>query len=197
VKLSGAVTVTAGLVCLVLVILVAWALATYNRLVRLRNQVEASWAQIAVQLKRRFDLVPSLVETVRGAAGHERGTLEAVMAARSAVMRAPQKPGFSAPVAERSAAEGALGAALGRLFALTESYPELRANENFRALQAELAATEDKIAYARQFYNSAVQTFNTAVQTLPTSLVAAVTGFREHEFFAAVGDEHGPVQVRF
>jgi LemA protein len=192
-NVSTLFAVTGGLVCLLVVVAVAWGLVAYNRLVRLRNQVQASWAQVDVQLKRRYDLIPNLVETVRGYATHERGTLEAVIAARGAAVNAAQTPG----VADRSAAEGALTQALGRLFALAESYPQLRASENFSALQAELSSTEDKIAYARQFYNSAVQSYNNAVQTVPTNLVAMVGGFREHEFFGAVGEERGPVQVRF
>lgn len=188
-------TVTAvvgGIVCVLLIVLVALLVATYNRLVRLRNQVDASWAQIDVQLKRRYDLIPNLVESVRGYAAHERGTLDAVVAARGNAMNAVQ-----AGVAGRAEAEGALTAALGRLFAVAEAYPDLKANQNFAALQAELATTEDKIAYARQFFNSAVQTYNNAVQTLPTNLVAAVAGFRSRDFYQVAGDERGPVRVRF
>jgi len=186
-------TLAGGLLCLLAVIIVGWVVVAYNRLVRLRNQVEASWAQIDVQLKRRYDLVPNLVETVRGYAAHERGTLDAVVAARGSAITAAQTPG----VADRAAAESALTATLGRLFALAEAYPDLKANQNFLALQAELGNTEDKIAYARQFYNSAVQTFNNAVQTLPTNVIAGIGGFRAKEFFEAAGGERGPVQVRF
>ena len=169
---EGAGIVVGALVCLVAVILIGWALASYNKLVRLRNQVDASWAQIDVQLKRRYDLIPNLVETVKGYAAHERGTLDAVVAARGGAIATAQKPG----VADRAAAENMLSQALGRLFALAEAYPDLKANQNFAALQAELATTEDKIAYARQFYNSAVQTFNTTVQTLPTNIIAGMGG---------------------
>jgi LemA protein len=193
--MSGGVVVgiVGGLVCLLAVIVAGWALATYNRLVRQRNQVQASWAQVDVQLKRRYDLIPNLVESVKGYAAHERGTLDAVVSARSGAMAAAQAPG----VAGRAAAEGALTQALGRLFALAEAYPALKANQNFAALQAELANTEDRIAYARQFYNSAVQTLNTSVQTVPTNFVAGVGGFREMDFYQVAGEERGPVQVRF
>src|SRR2546421_4349800 len=179
-------------VCLVVVLLIAWALMTYNKLVRQRNQVDAAWAQIDVQLKRRYDLIPNLVETVKGYAAHERGTLDAVVQARnSAVSVAGQGP------AARAQAENALTQTLGRLFALAEAYPNLKANENFLGLQGELATTEDKIAYARQFFNSAVQTYNTSVQSIPSNIVAGVGGFRTRDLFQAVGDERGPVQVRF
>jgi LemA protein len=190
----GAVAAAAGgLVCVLGVVLIAWAVITYNRLVRLRNQVDASWAQIDVQLKRRYDLIPNLVETVQGYAAHERGTLDAVVTARGNAMAAAQTPGLT----DRAEAENVLTQTLGWLFALAEAYPDLKANQNFGALQAELANTEDKIAYARQFFNSAVQTFNTAVQSLPTNIIAGVGGFRAKDFFQAASGERGPVQVRF
>jgi LemA protein len=190
---GGLVAVLGGLVCLLVVIMIVWAAVAYNRLVRLRNQADSSWAQIDVQLKRRYDLIPNLVETVKGYAAHERGTLEAVVAARGSAINAAQAPG----TAGRAEAEGALTQALGRLFALAEAYPDLKANQNFSALQSELSQTEDKIAYARQFFNSAVQSYNTAVQTLPTNVIAGIGGFRTREFFTADGGERGPVQVRF
>ncbi|WP_239140698.1 LemA family protein [Plantactinospora endophytica] len=167
------------------------ALRGYNRLVRLRAQVRASWAQVDVQLRRRHSLIPNLVETVRGYAAHERATLEAVTAARVAAMATPG----STP--ERVAVEGALTQALGRLFAVAEAYPHLRASANFGELQRELAGTEDKIAYARQFYNTAVQSLNTAVETLPTNVIAGLGGFRAERYFEAVGDERADVPVRF
>ncbi|HEY2675047.1 MAG TPA: LemA family protein [Rugosimonospora sp.] len=180
------------LVCLVLVLVIAWALLSYNKLVRQRNQVDAAWAQIDVQLKRRYDLIPNLVETVRGYAAHERGTLDAVVQARnSAAAAAPAGP------VPRSQAENALTQTLGRLFALAEAYPALKANENFLGLQGELSGTEDKIAYARQFYNSAVQTYNTSIQSVPTNLIASIRGFGGRDLFQAMGGERGPVQVRF
>ena len=180
--------VAGGLVVLLLLI---WVVTSFNKLVRQRNQVRAAWAQTDVQLKRRYDLIPNLVETVKGYAGHERATLEAVTAARTNAM------GAQGGVAERAEAENALTATLGRLFALSEAYPDLKANQNFLALQRELATTEDKIAYARQFYNSAVQTLNNSVQSLPTNFVAGLGGFKEEPYFEAAGGERGPVQVRF
>jgi LemA protein len=181
-----------GLVCLLVVVLLIWTMVSYNRLVRQRNQVEASWAQIDVQLKRRTDLIPNLVETVKGYAAHEKGTLDAVIQARNTAVAA----GNADPGA-RAQAENAVTQTLGRLFALAEAYPNLKANENFMALQGELANTEDKIAYARQFYNSAVQTYNNATQTMPTNLIAGMLGFRPKEFFETPEGERGPVQVRF
>ena len=172
-----------------------WAIATYNKLVRRRNQVTASWAQIDVQLKRRHDLIPNLVETVKGYAGHERATLEAVIAARSRAVELTG--GQEAGVAQRAQVESALSATLGRLFALAESYPDLKANHNFSALQSELAGTEDKIAYARQFYNTAVQGLQDVVTSFPSSIVAAVTGVKAAPYFQATGAEQAPVQVRF
>jgi LemA protein len=180
------------LFCLVVVLVIGWGLAAYNKLVRQRNQVDAAWAQIDVQLKRRYDLIPNLVETVKGYAAHERGTLDAVIQARNtAVTVAGQGP------AARAQAENALTQTLGRLFALAEAYPNLKANQNFLGLQEELSGTEDKIAYARQFYNSAVQTYNTSTQSIPTNIIAGLGGFRPRDLFQAVGDERGPVQVRF
>lgn len=181
-----------GLGCLLLAILLIWALVAYNRLVRQRNQVSASWAQIDVQLTRRHDLIPNLVEAVKGYAGHERATLEAVVAARTGAVQAA-----GSEVAERAGAENLLTEALGRLFALSEAYPDLKANQNFAALQQELAATEDKIAYARQFYNSAVQTLTNTIQSVPTNLVAGLSGFHPLDYFEAAGTERGPVQVQF
>ena len=179
-------------ILVVVVLLVIYAIALYNGLVRNRNRVDNAWAQIEVQLKRRRDLIPNLVETVKGYAAHERGTLDAVVQARnSAVAAAGQGAGT------RAEAENALTQTLGRLFALAEAYPNLKANENFMSLQGELSGTEDKIAYARQFYNSAVQTYNTSTQSIPTNIVAGIGGFRARDLFEAVGDERGPVQVRF
>jgi LemA protein len=187
---------TFGLVIVIaavaLVAVLVWFIATYNRLIRQRNQVRASWAQTDVQLKRRHDLIPNLVETVKGYATHERGTLEAVVAARSGAVAAAQGAGV-----DREQAENLLTQTLGRLFALAEAYPQLKANQNFGALQAELAVTEDKIAYARQFYNSAVQTLQNTTQSFPSSIVAGMTGIRAPEYFQAEAAAQGPVQVRF
>ena len=174
------------------VLLLVWFIATYNRLIRRRNQVQASWAQIDVQLKRRYDLIPNLVETVRGYAAHEAGTLEAVVRARgTAVASAGADP------AARAAAETALTSALGRLLALAEAYPNLQANANFRELQGELANTEDKIAYARQFYNDTVRSYNTSLQSFPTNMIAKQFGFSAREYYEAGDESRGPVQVKF
>ena len=165
------------IVLVVIVALIVIALITlYNRFVRLRNRVDNSWAQIEVQLKRRWDLIPNLVETVRGYAAHERGTFEAVTEARANAQRA-QGP------AETAAAEGILGQALGRLFAVAEAYPELQADENFRQLQTELAETENRIAISRQVYNDTVLTYNNAIQTFPGVALAGPFGFAKREFF--------------
>ena len=181
----AAVVVVVGLV-------LGWAIGTYNRLVKQRNQVRAAGGQVDVQLRRRHELIPNLVESVKGYAAHERSTLDAVVAARSQAV-ATEGSGRSA----QAAAENALTQSLGRLFALAEAYPDLKANQNFLALQAELASTEDKLAYARQFLNTAVQTFNTTIESFPSNLVAGVGGFRQAEFFEAAGDERGPVRVQF
>jgi len=181
-----------GICCLLVVVLVIWLIATYNKLVRQRNQVDASWAQIDVQLKRRYDLIPNLVETVKGYAAHEKGTLDAVVQARNTAVAASN----SDPAA-RAQAESQVTQTLGRLFALAEAYPNLKANENFAALQAELANTEDKIAYSRQFYNSAVQTYNNATQVFPTNIIAGMMGFKNRTFFETDEGERGNVQVRF
>ena len=165
------------IVILVVAALIVLALiALYNRFVRYRNRVDNSWAQIEVQLKRRWDLIPNLVETVKGYAQHERGTFEAVTAARAAAQRA-EGPAATA------AAEGILGQALGRLFAVAEAYPELQADENFRQLQSELAETENRIAVSRQVYNDTVLTYNNAIQTFPGVVIAGPFGFARREFF--------------
>jgi LemA protein len=191
-NLSPLVIVTI-VVALILVLVAFWAIRTFNVLIRQRNQVRASWAQIDVQLKRRHDLVPNLVETVKGYAGHERATLEAVVAARAGAVAAGGDPSID----RRSAAEGVLTQTLGRLFALAEAYPDLKANQNFLALQSELANTEDKIAYARQFYNTAVQSLDNTAHSFPSLLVAGATGIKPPAYFQAAGAEQAPVQVRF
>jgi LemA protein len=165
------------IVILVIVALLVIALITlYNRFVRLRNRVDNAWAQIEVQLKRRWDLIPNLVETVKGYAAHERETFEAVTNARAAAQKA-QGP------AEAAQAEGILSQALGRLFAVAEAYPELRATENFQQLQAQLSETEDKVAVSRQVYNDTVLTYHNAIQTFPGTLLAGPFGFTKREFF--------------
>jgi LemA protein len=162
---------------IVLLVLVAiFLVALYNRLVQQRNRVDNAWAQIEVQLKRRWDLIPNLVESVKGYAAHERETFEAVTQARARAQQA-QTP------AETAQAEGILGAALGRLFAVAEAYPELQADENFRQLQTELAETENRVAVSRQVYNDSVLTYNNTVQTFPGLVVAGPFGFSVREFF--------------
>ncbi len=165
-------------------------IALYNRLIVLRNRVQNSWAQIEVQLKRRYDLIPNLVETVRGYASHESKTLETVVAARSAAMAA------QGGVAAQGEAENMLTGALKSLFALAEAYPDLKANTNFLDLQEKLADAENKIAYARQFYNDTVMSFNTAIQSFPANLLAGVFGFSAREYFEAepAADEAPKVQ---
>jgi LemA protein len=164
---------------IVVAVLVALALAVvllYNRLVRLRNRVENAWAQVDVQLRRRYDLIPNLVETVKGYAAHERATFEEVTRARTRAQEART-------VEEQAQAENALTAAIGRLFAVAEAYPELRATENFQQLQGELVETEEKIRVARQVYNDAVLTYENARETVPTNVVAGLFGFREKPYF--------------
>src|SRR5712692_10507861 len=160
----------------VIVLLVIWVIAMYNGLVRSRNRVDNAWAQIEVQLKRRWDLIPNLIETVKGYAAHERGTFEAVTAARTAAQQA-QGPAATAQ------AEGILGQALGRLFAVAEAYPDLKASQNFLDLQAQLSDTENKVAVSRQAYNDTVLTFNNAIQTFPAVILAISFGFTKREFF--------------
>ena len=183
--------VVAVIVILALILLIALSFVfLYNRFVRLRNRVDNAWAQIEVQLKRRHDLIPNLVETVKGYAAHERGTFEAVTQARTAAQRA-QSP------AEAAQAEGLLSQALGRLFAVAEAYPELQADENFRQLQSELAETENRIAVSRQVYNDTVLTYNNAVQTFPGVVIAGPFGFMKREFFETDEAEREAPQVDF
>ncbi|MCA8907989.1 MAG: LemA family protein [Rhodospirillaceae bacterium] len=154
----------------------------YNRLVRLRNGYRNAFSQIDVQMKRRHDLIPNLVETVKGYAKHERETLEAVIAARNQAEKIREKlagaVGDAHTMAQLGQAEGMLGSVLGRLFALSEAYPDLKANENFQQLQEELTSTENRVAYARQAYNDAAMTFNNVAQTIPSNIVAGLAGFK-------------------
>jgi LemA protein len=160
----------------IVIVLVLLGIVTFNRLVRLRNRSENAWAQIDVQLKRRADLVPNLVESVKGYAAHERETFEAVTQARA------QAEGARS-IEERVQAENALSAALGRLLAVAEAYPELRASENFQQLQQQLSVTENKVAVSRQVYNDTVLTYDTALETVPTSIIAGIFNFRERVYF--------------
>jgi LemA protein len=173
----------------VAVLLLAVLVFGYNRLVRLRQEVNTGWANIDVQLQRPTDLIPNLVETVRGYASHERETFDEVTRARSAL----QQAGTPAAAA---VADAGLTAALGRLFAVAEAYPELKASTNFLELQEELTDTEDKISAARRYYNATVMAFNTAIQTFPWLLIAGPFGFKGREFFSAEGDT-APPEVSF
>ena len=167
------------IVIVVVAILVLATIALYNGLVRSRNQVENAWSQIDVQLKRRLDLIPNLVETVKGYAAHERETLEAVIAARNVAIAAPDTPPAQAE------ADNLLSGALRQLFALSESYPDLKANQNFLALQEELTATEGRVAYARQFYNDSVLTYDNKLESFPTVIIAKMFNFEPREYFEA------------
>jgi LemA protein len=162
-----------------LVVLVLYAIVSYNGLIRRRNQIENAWSQIDVQLKRRLDLIPNLVETVKGYAAHERETLDAVIRARNAAIAAPDTPHAQAN------AENQLSGALRQLFALGEAYPDLKANQNFLALQEELTATEGRVAYARQFYNDSVLSYNNKLQQFPTLIFARMLKFERREYFEA------------
>ena len=181
---------TAIIVAAIVVVLLVASVLIYNSLVRRRNQVDNAWSQIDVQLKRRYDLIPNLVETVKGYVAHERGTLEAVTEARGRAINA-QGP------ADQASAENVLSGALKSLFAVSESYPDLKANQSFLALQQELTETEDRAAYARQYYNDAVLSYNNAIGTVPQSIFAAMFGFRPREYFQAGGEERGQVRVQF
>jgi LemA protein len=164
-----------------------WGVGGYNRLVSLRNRYKNAYAQIDVQLKRRYDLIPNLVETAKGYIKHERGTLEAVIAARNAAsaanVRAAQAPGDATAMKELSGAETALSGSLGRLFALAEAYPDLKANTTMMSLMEELTSTENKVAFARQAYNDSVTSYNTARESFPTNVIAAPFGFAPAELF--------------
>lgn len=173
-----------------LIIIIGTFIHMYNNLVGLRNLVKNSYSQIDVQLKRRNDLIPNLVETVKGYAAHEKGVLEEVTKARTSVMNA-------STVEETSAADNQLSGALKSLFAVAENYPDLKANSNFQQLQYELTDTEDKIAYSRQFYNDAVMKYNNACQQFPSSMMAKLFNFKEEEFFQAPESETAVPEVNF
>ena len=165
------------LVAIVVVVLL-WMIAAYNGLVGKRVPAQEAWSQIDVQLKRRYDLIPNLVETVKGYAAHEKGTLEAVIQARNSAMAVGGDN-----VAQKAQAENVLSGALRQLFALSEAYPNLKANENFARLQEELTGTENRIAFARQYYNDAVSVYNTSCQTFPSNVIAGMFKFQAREFF--------------
>jgi LemA protein len=179
-----AVWILAGVLAVVLV----WGVLTFNRFVRIRTRVDNGWSQIDVQLRRRYDLIPNLVETVRGYAAHERQVFEHVTRARADAIGAHG-------VDQQARAEDQVTAGLRQLMAVAEAYPELKANQNFLALQEELVGTESRIAYARQFYNDQVTRLNTAVASFPSSVIAKLFGFEERRFFDIEDPVRGPVQV--
>ncbi len=179
------------IIVVIIVIAALWLAGAYNGLVRLRNQLENAWAQIDVQLKRRHDLIPNLVETVKGYAKHERETLEKVIQARNMAVSAKG-------VGERAEAENILTGALKSLFAVAEAYPDLKANQNFLRLQEELTSTENKVAFSRQFYNDSVLAYNTRIEVFPTNIVAGFFSFSRREFFeVAVEAERAAPKVAF
>ena len=172
------------------VLFVLWVIFIYNRMVALRNRIENAWSQIDVQLRRRYDLIPNLVETVKGYAAHEKGVFEEVTKARAAMTQAQG-------VAAQGEAQNQITQALKSLFAVAEAYPDLKANENFMMLQEELSGTESKIAYARQFYNDTVMTYNTLIQSFPANMLAAPFGFAERDYFPMEVGAREPVKGRF
>ncbi len=182
------------IVVVVLVVLIALSVVlTYNRLVRTRNQIDNAYSQIDVQLKRRYDLIPNLVETVKGYAAHEKSTFEAVTNARANAIQAQE----AGSPAQQAQAENALSGTLKSLFAVAEQYPDLKANQNFLNLQEELTSTEDRIAYARQFYNDSVLGYNNRIQSFPGNLLAGAFNFTHREYFEGDPEATGPVKVQF
>jgi LemA protein len=171
-----------GTLALAVVVVAVFVISIYNRLVTLRSRVDNAWSQIDVQLRRRYDLIPNLVETVKGYAAHEKDTLEKVIQARTMAM---------------NAAENMLSGTLKSLFAVAEAYPDLKANQNFLMLQEELAGTESKIAYARQFYNDSVMSYNMSTQQFPSNIVAGAFGFTQRDYFEIEEAAKEPVQVKF
>ena len=177
---------TGWIVLGVIVVLVLWIIMIYNQLVAMRQRVGQAFADVDVQLKQRHDLIPNLVETVKGYAAHERGTLEAVIQARQTAMTAPG-------LEQKLAAENMLSGALRQLFALSESYPDLKANQNFQQLQSELSDIENKLAASRRFFNNAVQEYNTGIQQFPAALFAGIFGFGQRQFFD-VGEDRAQLE---
>lgn len=177
-------------ILVIVVILVLWVIATYNSLITLRNRVKDAWSQIDVQLKRRFDLIPNLVETIKGYTKHESETLENVVKARNTYLSATLPE-------DQMKADGELTQAINKLFALTESYPDLKANTNFTDLQEQLKETENKIAMSRQFYNDIVMQYNNKVEMVPSNIVASIFKFQKQAFFEAVESERENVKVKF
>ncbi|MBC9955707.1 LemA family protein [Yimella sp. cx-51] len=176
---------------IIVVLLIVWAIASYNGLVKKRNQVQEAWHQIDVELKRRHDLIPNLIETVKGYAQHERATLDEVLRARSAAINGGDNPSAAA------ANEGQLTQALGRLMAVAEAYPDLKSNANFLGLQQELSSTEDRIASGRRYYNAIVRELNTSIESIPTKFMAGPAGVARAEYFEAQGNERAVPNVNF
>ena len=184
------VGIVIGVAVVLIVLMLVWS---FNGLVRFRNQVDNAWSQIDVQLKRRHDLIPNLIETVKGYAAHERGTFEAVTEARANAINAGQ----AGSLEQQAQAENVLTGALKSLFAVAEAYPDLKANQNFLALQEELTSTEDRVAYSRQFYNDRVLGYNTRIQTFPRNMIAGPLHFTTREFFDAEPEAEAPITVQF
>lgn len=175
----------------VVVLIVIYFIAIYNNLVAIKNRAENGWASIDTQLQRRFDLIPNLVETVKGYAAHEKGVFEEVAKARSGLMTAQT-------VSEKAEADNVLTGTLKTLFAVAEAYPELKANQNFMQLQVDLKGTEDKVAFSRQFYNDTVQRLNTEIQKFPQNIIAGICGFKERQYFEIENEQAKQgVQVKF
>lgn len=181
----------------IVALVVVLGVVLYNRLVRLRNKVEEAWAQIDVQLQRRHDLIPNLVSTVKGYASHEKSTFEEVTAARAAAVSAQDAAAGGQGAAAAGQTETVLTAALGRLFAVAENYPELKADQNFRQLQDELSQTEDKVSFARQYYNDNVREWNTRISSVPDNFVANMMGAKKAEYFELEGGAGAAPQVSF
>ncbi|MEN8252452.1 MAG: LemA family protein [Patescibacteria group bacterium] len=191
---------TLGIILIIGVVLAVLVIGIYNSLVKMRLRVDEGWSDIDVQLKRRYDLIPNLVETVKGYASHERETLEGVMEARSkaTAINVDASSATAEDMAAFAGAQQGLTGALGKLFAVAENYPDLKANENFLQLQNDLTDTEDKIQASRRFYNGTVRDYNTKVQTVPSNIVAGMFGFKEREFFEIEDEkERDNVEVKF
>lgn len=189
-----------GLILLIVAaVFVVWGISVYNTLVKMRVRVDEGWSDIDVQLKRRYDLIPNLVETVKGYAKHESQTLEAVMAARSkaTAINVDASHATASDMAAFAGAQQGLSGALGKLFAVAENYPDLKANQNFLQLQNDLTDTEDKIQASRRFYNGTVRDYNTKVETVPSNIVAKIFGFLKREFFEIAETEKENVKVQF
>ena len=183
------------IILIALAIVIIWLIATYNGLVKSKNQVDEAYSDIDVQLKRRYDLIPNLVETVKGYVTHEQGTLAKVTEARASAMQVHDNK--NATLAEREQAENMLSSTLKSLFAVSENYPDLKASQNFMQLQDELSDTENKIQASRRFYNGNVRDFNTKIQVFPTNMIAGMLKFSKYDFFQAAEGEKQNVQVKF